>query len=201
MKSRRTSHEQANGEPAGGYGGAVVLLGQTAAGADSVAFQAPLSLNTSTYEVRVRLADLNGDGKPDIILSGPGTNWAGVFLNTTAAGAATASFAPLQKVDVEADANGGVALADLNGDGKPDLISADFHGSLRQALGYSSGTLSSLAVGDVNGDGLPDLVVGNYLSSDAQPPYDSIVSVLRNLTPAGTTPPTETSPVFHVGAG
>ena len=68
-----------------------------------------------------------------------------------------------------------MALADVNGDGKPDLVVANSYGAdtVSVLLGNGNGTFQaqqtfatgsdpvSVAVGDVNGDGKPDLVVAN----------------------------------------
>ncbi len=71
-----------------------------------------------------------------------------------------------------------VTVADLNGDGKMDIATANFNGSASVLLGNGDGTfkaaktyaagsgLDSIAVADFNGDGEPDLVVSNYLSSN-----------------------------------
>jgi hypothetical protein len=71
-----------------------------------------------------------------------------------------------------------VAVADVNGDGRPDLVVANFSSnSVSVLLGNGNGTFQSavnfgvgsgaisVAVADVNGDGRPDLVVANYHSN------------------------------------
>jgi len=67
-----------------------------------------------------------------------------------------------------------VAVADFNGDGKPDLVAANQgsitvsvllgngDGTFQKQVSYVTGnTPTSVAVGDFNGDGKPDLVVAN----------------------------------------
>ena len=67
-----------------------------------------------------------------------------------------------------------MAVADVNGDGKPDLVVAnDQSGTVSVLLGNGNGTFQaqatfatgsmpdSVAVADVNGDGKPDLIVAN----------------------------------------
>jgi hypothetical protein len=78
-------------------------------------------------------------------------------------------------VDVQADYNpAGVAVADMNGDGKPDVIvGLDTHVAV--LLNKGDGTFGApifsalfgaqhtmIAMADLNGDGKPDLVVNNY---------------------------------------
>ena len=73
-----------------------------------------------------------------------------------------------------------VAVGDFNGDGKSDLVTADFSGNTASVLlGNGNGTfqakqsfgteagLSSVAVDDFNGDGKSDLVTADFNGNTA----------------------------------
>ena len=137
------------------------------------------------YGQNAVIADVNGDGKPDIILtyvepSTPGTDPTGIaiyFNNGTSN--PFANVTPIRLL-VGQSVNA-IAVADLNGDGKVDLVASASNpgdtttnlyvflntGSPSQPFGTPQilrpdqdlgGICLGISVADVNGDGLPDLL-------------------------------------------
>ena len=133
------------------------------------------------YADSVAVADVNGDGKGDILVANCGfpkiTKCAngnvGVLL-----GNGDGTFKPVVNYSLGAFGAASVALADVNGDGKLDLLVAtgsasgswvgvllgNGDGTFQAVVTYSTGGLTALsvAVADVNGDTKPDLVVANW---------------------------------------
>lgn len=124
-------------------------------------------------------ADLNADGKTDVVGAG-----GSVFVSL---GTGEGSFAPRLAYASGASARGssvrGSAVGDVNRDGWPDLAAAnDNDASASVLLNQGDGTFSaarvyptgrwptSVALGDLNGDGWPELVVANsgYGNSDIE---------------------------------
>ena len=175
-----------------GAGTVSVLLNTTAPGATTPSFATAQNFATGLAPVAVAIADLNGDGKPDLIVANRDSSTVSVLLNTTPAGATTSSFAAAQNFATGSSPYS-VAIADLNGDGKPDLVVANADSSTVSVLlnttapgtatssfaakqDFATGTNPrSLSIGDLNGDGKPDLIVANEISNT--------VSVLLNTTP------------------
>src|ERR1017187_7119233 len=136
--------------------------------------------------VSVAVADVNGDGKPDLVVANacPSSNSNNCTDNNGVVSVLLGNGnGPFQTA--VAYSSGGylpssVAVADVNGDGKLDLLVLNScgdntcatngtvgvllrngDGTFQPAVPYDSGgTLDmSVAVADVNGDGKPDLVV------------------------------------------
>lgn len=116
----------------------------------------------------VTLADVNGDGHPDIVTANAGDASVSVLLNK-----GDGTFGPARKFKTIVDPIH-VALADLDGDGHLDIVTVDQSGNAVSVLmGKGDGTFSphkeyatglmpaGLAIGDLDGDGKPDIVVAN----------------------------------------
>jgi len=126
----------------------------------------------------VALGDVDGDGRLDLVSANFGSDTLTIFLQEDDGGFA----APLSLANSSAtDRPHSVALGDLNGDGRLDLVSSntfsypytvflqDEGGGFSEpySLGDSSGPdrLNSVALGDVDGDGWLDLVSASALSN------------------------------------
>jgi elongation factor P hydroxylase len=119
-----------------------VFLNTTTKGARKPTLAAPLTL-TDGFPTSILAADVNGDGVPDLIVSNdapgyPSVNGSiDVYLDTTAKNAKTASF--VKAVSEVVSVPEGVAVADLNGDGVPDIVSMSMtEGTLQFLFGAPS---------------------------------------------------------------
>jgi len=128
------------------------------------------------------VADVNGDGIPDLIVAGSSpAQTVGPFTITTLLGKGDGTFSTGSQNFSELGGSVYIALADFNGDGKQDIAVTGaspsnnenaFNGVIAILLGNGDGTFSagsftaqvgglptSIAVADFNLDGKPDVVV------------------------------------------
>jgi VCBS repeat-containing protein len=118
----------------------------------------------------IAVADLNGDHTLDIVTAGGAGVASRIYLNS-----GPAAFTAADVGDVAEDSRG-VAIGDVNGDGFPDIVFANYgpssvylndgHGAFK--LGAKVGTANSrgAVLVDLFGDPLPELVLANA-SGDA----------------------------------
>jgi hypothetical protein len=133
----------------------------------------------SWWPYSVVVADLNGDGKPDLLTT---TTNAGGDVSVLL-GNGDGTFQTMVPYSLNAQYQSPAVVADVNGDGKPDILVGSFYcanstilgyGCISVLLGRGDGTFESvvtyksgavlggwLAVADINGDGKPDLIAEN----------------------------------------
>jgi hypothetical protein len=167
--------------------------GSLTAGSFAPRVDLPLLPTSGTNPYRIVAADLDGDGRLDIIALNPDSNVVSILRNISSPGSITTnSFAT--RIDLPAgNVMRGLVVQDLNGDGKPEIVTANYGdntisvfqnmstvGNIAFAarVDFAAGNgPQGLAIGDLDGDGNPDLVVANW--------NDSTISIFRNLGMSG----------------
>lgn len=140
-------------------------------------FFTPTLYEAGLRAVSTIAADINGDGKLDLVtisLCPSGICPASVSVSL---GNGDGTFQPALSYPSGGGSAQGVAVADVNSDGKPDIVVADTcgtsptwgcigvllgngDGSFQPPVSYGTGQTraSAVSIGDVNGDGKPDVV-------------------------------------------
>lgn len=156
-----------------------------------VLFDVRIDFPTGNSPQDVSIADMDGDGAPDIIVTNMGTNTISILRNTSNAGGI--SFAA--KTDyITGVSPKGLRIGDVDGDKKPDIISANFSSGNVSVLRNTStsGSISldpkidliagsgthGVSIGDLDGDGKNDITVSNTMSNT--------LSVFRNTSSTGS---------------
>jgi hypothetical protein len=157
-----------------------------------ITLAAPITLAAGNYATGATIADLNGDGKPEIIVACGGSDYLSTYTNHSSVGSLSFS-AKVNWTVPSGSAPFKVEVADIDGDGLPDMVAANGNTNVVSVFrNISSGTVSfathvdfatgnapqGLAIGDLDGDGKPDLAVANN--------NDNTLSLLRNTSSSGT---------------
>jgi len=186
----------------------VKLLLHTGA-ASATTYATPVSVFTQTANQNlqganiVAIADVNGDGLNDLVISDPGpTGGAAPTVNILLQDAANHGtfLAAVPYTIATQDIVQSIVLADLEGTGQLDIVIGERNsvtvllhdpanpGKFLPAAVYAASGANQVAVADVNGDGRPDIVVSNGVST---PTVNNVVTtnpgvLLQSATTAGT---------------
>jgi hypothetical protein len=165
------------------------------------------------YSTSLAVADVNGDGKPDLVVTNDCAAVSDGFCNSPSGsvgvllGNGNGTFQTAVTYSSGAFQAQSIAVADMNGDGKPDLLVANFisstpfrngnSGVVSLLLGNGDGTFQtavphgdggsdavSIAAGDFNGDGKPDIVAANS-GDNKNFSGNSTISVSLNFSQPG----------------
>ena len=173
-----------------------VLLNSTQPGSTTLSLSAEKRFAVGINPFSVVAADVNGDGKKDLITANPGDGTVSVLTNIMAPGATEAAFNG-QQTFAAVSRNFAAVVADVDGDGKPDLIVSNNGDTtitnpvsvlinttpaptailtMASSVSFLSSTgPASVALADLSGDGRPDIVVAT----------GSGISALVNTTGTG----------------
>lgn len=150
-------------------------------------FQAPVSLSgTGAFPDAVVVADFDGDGRPDIAVANAGSQDVSILLNQGGGVFAPAPGSPFALADGSDGPINGMALANLTGHGKVDLVlsvgpsvfpnpslgscnavscvqvltdKGDGSGAFNAAVGYPVASNGQIAAADLRGSGADDVLV------------------------------------------
>jgi hypothetical protein len=144
-------------------------IGRTSLYGAGFQFAPPTSIDTVTQPRGSAVADFNGDGFPDLVVTNVNSSSISVSL-----GKGDGSFGPAVKFQTGRVPES-VGVGDFNGDGIADVAVANtVDNTVSILLGNGDGTFQaqstldsgvvpvSIVVGDFNADGIADLVVSNF---------------------------------------
>jgi len=167
------------------------ILQNTSAGAGSFTFSMQTIQLTGRKNSKADIADLDLDGKPELIVTDEGSNTVAVLVNQSSL--ATIAFAPTPFIITIAGAasTDGLAVEDLNGDYLPEIVTSQYQTSTSKLFiipntsvpgTVSFGAVTTLSIGntvkrikigDLDGDKKPDITVSQLLGSS--------LSIFRNI--------------------
>jgi len=156
-----------------------------------------LNVSPGAKSIHVAAGDLNGDSKPDLIAAESNGARLFIFKNTSSIG--SISFV-MQTLTLTGSFANQIKIADLDLDGKPDLIVTDQQSVSRLFIVKNQSTVANITfatpqsltlstklagtdgigIGDLNGDNYPDIIVGEFLTATTN------IFVIRNASSPGT---------------
>lgn len=139
----------------------------------TISFASRINFNTGTAPLSISVADLDGDGKNDIAVANSGSQNISVLKNSSVGGVITFD----TKVDISTgNSPNNISIADLDLDGKADLLVTNFSSATMSVLknNSSNATISFLPKTDLITESFPrDIALGDF---DIDGDIDVIVS-------------------------
>ncbi|WP_211217440.1 FG-GAP-like repeat-containing protein, partial [Segetibacter koreensis] len=157
----------------------------------SLASRVDINISEDKTPNGISIGDLNGDGEPDIVVAGFGNNFAPAWISILQNKSIIGSLLFEKHIDFFTGGAGchSASITDLDGDGKPDLVTDNYWDGILSVLKNTStsGHLSfdkpvflkansgpnHPQISDLDGDQKPDIEVANIFSHS--------VSAFRNL--------------------
>src|SRR3954471_1396861 len=184
-----------------------ILIG-TGNGGFAAAPASPIPDGSNTFPQGLAIGDLNGDTRPDIAVANHMSSTVNVLLGSGGNGAvgflpAVGSPFPTANGPTAGNGPANIAIGDVNGDGKPDLATANDSSNnssvfLGNGLGrfahiagspFSAGSGSlGVATGDLNGDGRADVAVANRTTNNLTVLLSTGSSLAAGPTPTVSSP-------------
>jgi len=167
-----------------------------------VSYPTKIAVNIASRSLHIKCGDLNGDGKPDLIATENGTSDKIFVLKNNSSGPGNFAFSAPLVITLAGKRPKRIEIADLDLDGKPELI-VTAQGSNTVAVLVNQSTTGSisfspippilisipgaastegLAVEDLNGDGLPEIITSQFQTNS------DIYIIENNSSPGAYSP-------------